>query len=72
MFSEPVKGLIMIGVGAAAVYHGVAAVRRGVFATSYALYPRAQRPKGFWLHVSLFMAIGLWCAIAGVARLIDA
>lgn len=72
MFSEPIKGVIMIAAGCLFAWQGYAALRRGVVATAYASYPRRARPTGFWLHVALFAAIGGACAIAGIARFLIA
>ena len=68
MFSEPIKGLIMIAAGSLFAWQACASLQRGVVATAYASYPRRARPAGFWLHVALFAAVGGACAIAGVAR----
>ena len=68
MFSEAIKGLIMIAAGSVFAWQGYAALRRRVLATAYAVYPRRARPTGFWLHVALFAAVGGACAIAGIAR----
>ena len=70
MFSEPVKALIMIALGAILIHRGYVEWKRGAAVTVWALYLRASRPTGFWLNVILALLIGGSAVAAGLASFI--
>lgn len=70
MFSEPVKDLIMIAVGASLFLRTYVDLRRGVAHTIWASYPRGTRPTVFWT-IMIFLALAAIAAvIAGIAGLL--